>query len=236
MILYLVCFDLSQPLQEQIDQITYWLDFLHSALPLPPSRAPPRSDWGILLVGLRADKQHPLSSQIQFEHIKRWQGMWPRLAILNQGIFAVSSLTSDDSVRHLLGSVEELCGRMFTAHASAIPTIFRTTLERIQSNPPPSELCLITESTLYADCGNEMDRGLFSSILQYLYAIGSIVQLKGGLVCTDPQRIPKLAAKFVSPDNVKLMLLRENIQILNLQDVGCVMMMDSCKDEKYVPI
>lgn len=200
MILYVICFDLSKSIDELIKQITYWLDFLHSALPLPPSPVLPNRDWGILLVGLRADEQKPSSPQIQLAQIAAWQRMWPRLSILNQQVHNVSSIESEESVRQLLITVERVCTKVFSNHTMEIPTLYRSTLQKIQKSLPSSSL-LITEDVLYADHGTGIDRQVFTDIMYYLDAIGSIVRLSGGLICVDPQSIPKLAAKFVSRAN-----------------------------------
>lgn len=162
-------------------------------------------------MGLRADKQNPSSPTVQLQHIETWQEMWPRLAIVNRQVFEISALTSEESVRHLLNSIDQECDKMFTLHTMEIPTLYRATLEKIRSDPTTSKFSLVNEDDLYTAHGNAMDRQLFSSIIQYFHAIGSLVCLKNRLVCTDPQSIPKIAAKFVSPEQVRLMLLREKI-------------------------
>lgn len=227
MILYLVCFDLARPLEEQIQQISYWLDFLHSSLPLPPPPVLPNSNWGILLVGLRADMQDPYSSKIQLADILTWQRMYPRLSILNQKVFAVSAFTSEESVSQLLHTVDLVCDNIFSQHAVEIPSTFRSTLQNIQNNPPPSDLSLVAEDVLYAEHGTAMDREVFSTLIQYFHEIGHIVRLQGGLVCTDPQSIPKLAAQFVSPESVRIALLKERVQILTEQDIGYILKVDN---------
>lgn len=232
MVLYLVCFDLSRPLEEQTKQIAYWLDFLHSSLPLPQLPTHTSSAWGILLVGLRADKQDPLIPKIQLQHIAIWQKMWPRLSIINPQIFEVSAVKSVGSVSQLLNIVDNVCEKLFSSHAMEIPTLYQTTLERIHSHSSSSELALVTENALYANIADGIDRGVFSSIIQYLHSIGEIVYLTGGIICTDPQVVPKLAANFVSPEHVQLMLLRDNIQVLTPEDVGYLLNIDN-SDDRY---
>lgn len=237
MVLYLACFDLSQPLEEQVAQIVYWLDFLHSSLPLPPPPTRPHSDWGILLVGLRADRRDPSLPQIQLAQIKIWKQMWPRLAILNQQVFEISSITSEQSVVRLLNTVDNVCNNMLSNYAMEIPTLYRSMLDKIQQNPPPTEYSLIKEDILYADHGNGIDKGVFTSILRYLHSIGSIIRLREGLICTDPQQVPKLAAHFVSPAQVRLALLKgkaESIQILTPKDVGYLLNCGESDHERCV--
>lgn len=237
MVLYLVCFDLSGSLDDQITQISYWLDFLNSSLPLPPPPSSPLSNWGIILVGLRADLKKPSVQQIQLHHITALATRWPRLSILNKQVFTVSSFTSEASVRQLLDAIEGASDSIFSKHAIQIPSSFRSTLERIQASPPPSDLSLTTEQTLYAEFGNEHSKYIFSLMLKYFNSIGHIAILKGGLICTDPQQIVKLAAKFVSPEEVRLMLWKretENVQILTEKDVGTLLAVPDSASEKYV--
>lgn len=237
MILYLVCFDLSQSLEGQVQQISYWLNFLHSSLPLPPPPVPSHANWGILLVGLCADKQDLSAPQVQLHHITTWQGMWPRLSILNKQIFAVSSITSEESVRKLFNTVDKVCGDIFEVNAVEIPSLFRATLESIKSIPPSSELVLTTEAALHAEHASDVDEEIFSTMLQYFHSIGHIVCLRGGLVCTDPQSIPKLAASFISPEEIRMTLLKnkkESVQILTAKDVGYLISMPNSDDERYL--
>lgn len=194
----------------------------------------PHSDWGILLVGLRADEQDLSSPQIHFSQIKVWKQIWPRLAILNPQLYSVSSTKSQISVQQLLSAMEKACTNMFLAHAMEIPTLYHTMLEQIQRNPPSSELSLISTDALYAEYSNGVDRGVFSAILQYFHSIGNIVCLEGGLVCTDPQSIPKLAARFISPESVRATLVRkQNVQILTPQDIGYLLDVND-SDERYI--
>lgn len=235
MSLYLVCFDLSKSLNDQNKQIAYWLDFLNSSLPLPPSGS--QSNWGIIIVGVRADQQNPSpDEQLQPHHIRAWSKQWPRLRILNKRPFAVSSTTSEESVRDLLSTIEEVCDAIFAAHATQIPSLFRTTLASIKSHPIPSEISLTSEDVLYAEHGNGVDKDIFSIMLQYFNSIGHILCLNGGAVCIESQVIPKLAAMFVSPEDVRRMLLqgdKQDVQILAEKDVGCLLDITNSDDERY---
>ncbi len=50
MVLYIVCFDVSEPVEQQTEQISYWLEFLNSALPLPTTVSDTK--WSIILAGI----------------------------------------------------------------------------------------------------------------------------------------------------------------------------------------
>jgi hypothetical protein len=54
-------------------------------------------------------------------------------------------------------------------------------------------------------------------------------------VFTDPTLAPAIAAKFVSPINVRLALLKketEKVEILDSTDVGCLLDIDNKRYEK----
>ena len=61
-------------------------------------------------------------------------------------------------------------------------------------------------------------------MIQYFHSIGQIVLIeKSGLVFTNPTLAPKIAAKFVSPEEVRFCLLKqedENVQLLTEEDIG----------------
>src|SRR3978361_242040 len=71
-----------------------------------------------------------------------------------------------------------------------------------------------------------MDPQSFKCMIHYLHAIGRIVLIeKSGLIFTNPTLAPKIAAKFVSPEEVRFRLLKgedENVQLLTEEDIGCL--------------
>jgi len=76
----------------------------------------------------------------------------------------------------------------------------------------------------------------FKIMLQYTQAIGKIVWLPNGMIFTDPTIAPKIAAKFVSPKQVRLSLLKqetEKVQILDETEVGCLLDIDTSDNERW---
>lgn len=214
----------------QREQVTYWLNFLNSSLPLPPPPLPENNSWHILLVGLQAD--HPASTMLKTNYLTTWQEQWRSLPLYPSELFHVSALKSEASVQHLLDVAEIICDKVFQHHAVHIPESYSQVLERIKSNVQ-TELC--QEDECYAMYGEGVDMWVFSSMLQYFHQIGQIVWLKGGLVCTDPQQIPKIAAKFISPEEVQARLLNredENVQILSTDDVGYILNIGSITNQR----
>lgn len=232
MSVYLLCFDLSKPTEEQISQVLYWLDYLNSALPPPDSQ----DKFSILIVGLKADLQASPEDGLQSHHIRGWQRSHPRLAIFSQ-MLIVSSLGSIQSVRELIAVAEQECDRILTKHTTLVPDVYRTLLDELLKRRDPDgsiAKAIVHRDELFQMISNGMNERSFFVALKYFHAIGRIVVLKDyGLVCTDPTLIPKIAAKFISPEEVRRQLLKKGvIQILDKDEVGNLLDIDS-SDDKY---
>lgn len=183
------------------------------------------SNWRIFLVGLRSDLQGVTTNQLQSRHIASWQTQWPYLP-LHQEIFEVSSTTSRESVQHLLTSVDQVCHNIFSVHAMEIPQSFSTTLKKLQSQAYPTTLVKLEE--LFAEHGDGMTRYVFSIMIEYFHQIGHVVLLNEWLVCIDPQIVPKIAAKFISPEDVRMSLLKssDTVVTLSAQEIGTLLQID----------
>lgn len=233
MVVYMLCFDLKQSRQEQLEQIAYWLDYLNSTLTFQSQSAHGSSKWCILLVGLRSDLQD--SSSIQSKHLASWQHKYPRLVIVDT-LFTVSSLKSIESVQELCQALEVQCGRIFDLHSVRIPSSYRMILLTLEARPTsqplvPWELLLQEQQQSMP----ELNEATFLSALHYLHAIGRIVFLRTGMVCTSPSLVPQIAAKFVSPEDVQLSLLRkdiEEVQILSKRDIGCLLQLGASNNTR----
>jgi hypothetical protein len=218
-VVYLICFDLSEPFERQCEQVGFWLNFLNSALPLPPNKL--KSDdmkWVLLLVGLKQDQQ--TTSVVQLPHLEAWAKLFPRLPIVPR-LFYTSSIASTESVVELKHAIEEHCDRIFSKHTAFIPVSYQKLLEDLRG--------LHSQSTIHCDLiFQKYSHGLthegLTVALQYLHAIGRIVLLKSGLVFPDPKVVTQITAKFVSPEYVQASLLaKEGVQILNEKQIGCLL-------------
>ncbi len=136
MVVYLVCFDLEVPIEQQRDQIFYWLQFINTYVPNLP-RFHSSSNWKIMIVGLREDlaKSQGLTSA----NTQHWQSQMPKLPIFKT-LFRVSSFNSKKSVGGLLEAVQSVCSQIFEQHAVLIPSSFQKLLQSIKrlSDPSPS--------------------------------------------------------------------------------------------------
>lgn len=182
-----------------------------------------------MIVGLRSDLQADSTNQIQLENIAAWQQKYPRLAIVSK-LFTASSLTSTESVINLHNALDGECNRIFDKHSVRIPSSYRSVLQNFKHHPRdqvlvPWEVLLQEQQPI-----TKIDRPTFLAALKYLHAIGRIVLLKSGKVCTNPTLIPQIAAKFISPEEVQLDLLQKEsnqVQILSKEEVGCLLHLDT---------
>lgn len=233
LVVYFVCFDMKEPIQVQIQQIAYWLDFLNSTLSLPPRSVGVTPTWCIIIVGLRSDQSDP-SMLIKTRHLEAWQQKYPRLVIMNK-LFIVSALKSDESVQLLQIALELECDRIFNTNSVKIPRSYKSIMHTLENRPVtdilvPWKILLVEQQTTL-----KIAPTTFFAALQYLHAIGRIVLLKNGMVCTDPQLVPQMAAQFISPEEVQINLLKDiaNVQILTKQEVGCVLRITMSNDIRF---
>ena len=234
MVVYFLCFDLSQPLSEQMAQASYWLDFLNSALPLPygDSRYNENCHWCIMAVGLKSDLR--ATPSLQSQHLTAWLGKYSRLPIFPQ-LFVVSSMTSSESVQLLLQAASQECARLFSKHATMIPTTYRNLLRDIQHLA--ANEATISSETLFGRYPHGMTQQSFDTALRYFHSIGHIVLIKNDLVFTNPALAPQIASKFVSPAEVSANLLKEEgVQILDKHEIGWLLNVGDGSSNRHVPL
>ena len=125
----LICFNLGTPLEVQMLQITFWLNYLSSSLTLPPLSCAPK--WSVILVGVRADEQQDFSLTQHTHLVSTWKQKWPKIPIASK-IFAVSSIKSPESVQTLLQFIEGECNHIFNKHTNQIPTSYQHFISKLQ--------------------------------------------------------------------------------------------------------
>ena len=111
------------------------------------------------------------------------------------------------------------------ASSSNTPSSFHepTSIFFSPSRPSREDKCIIPLAELKAVHWLG-DPGQFNIAVKYLHAIGHIVALGDGLVCTCPQIIPKITAEFISPLEVRNRLLKNyDVQILDEEQIGVVL-------------
>lgn len=242
MTVFFVCFNLSDPLDQQTLQISYWLDFLNSSLPLPHHYANPSSNLmpssKIIIIGLQSDRQKEFDlTENPQQMIAAWKKRWSRLPI-SPMLFSVSSLTSTESVIALLQFVESECNQIFSQYCVQIPSLYRKVLALFKSRPVSASLVHwkdLLKQTTQEDEAKDMTEPAFRTMLRYFESIGRIVWLPTGWVFTDPTIAPKIIAKFISPREVRLMLLKQetdNVQILDMSEVGCLLDIDTSNNDR----
>ncbi len=249
MVIYLVCFDLSATVQQQQDQICYWLHFIHSSIPnLPQLYTTPDNDrrnWRVLVIGLKYDLLRRGNDTLTPKFISSWQSDVPNPPLYHHKLFKISSKTSKKGVKELLDTIKDVCSQIFEGYSVLIPTSFKDLLLSItqfnsshtnnsQLKPLHSSNHLLSPiESLHKEIHSQMDMSSFKHALQYLHTIGRIVFLQNGLVCAEPTIIPKLLAKFICPKEVRIRTLsKHDVQILNQKEIGAVLKITN-DEEKY---
>lgn len=199
MIIYTLCFDLGVSQRKQIEQVSYWLNFLNSALPLPPHQPSTDSNMVIIPVGLRADLAQNLENCLQNSHLQVWKKKWNRLPLYNQ-LYHLSSFKLKEKLREFLQVVERVCENIFEVHSKEIPTIYKNLLHSIHQT---SDI-VIDKKILFQQLGipMEMEENVFENALSYFHSIGRIVVLTNGFIFTKPTSVSQITAKFISPDSM----------------------------------
>lgn len=176
------------------------------------------------------------SQQMKQQHLNIWRKKYPSLPIFPK-LFSVSSTTSTKSVRTLLSAIETECERIFSLHTTHIPTSYVRFLHTAQSQPIEDQALLVDAETLHQHCCPHMGSQAYKCMLQYLHAIGHIVFIeKKGLIFVNPILAPKIAAKFISPEDIRMALLKreeEKVQLLSMEDIGYLIDIQSTDNKRF---
>ena len=238
MVVYLVCYSLQVPANEQQSQVKFWLQFLNSALPMTSQLA--SSKWKVMMVGLRSDEAHP-SSNFTKQDIGYWQQRFKRLPLHKDELFAVSSKSSPASVAHLLQAVESVCSAIFQAHCVRIPSSYRKMLEIIQSLPKEQHFSsiedireLVAARSAATTTPDTLHQSVFLGAMKYFHATGHVVLLDKDTICIDPTVVPKVAANFISPESVRKRLIKKgDVTLLNEGDIQCILQIADQENTMY---
>ncbi len=136
-------------------------------------------------------------------------------------MFFVSAKASRNGLQELLEGIAILCQDILDKGSVCIPSAYKKSLSYIQS----SVETLLPISTLHKQLGESsgMDFRMFECAIHYFHSIGRVVCLSNGVVCTNPVQIPQMAAKFISPENVRMSLLKTSVQILDSEEIACIL-------------
>lgn len=230
LIIYLVCFDLAENIQTQIAQIKYWLDYLHSLLSHSQQDYNSKEKWRVVLVGTRADKSPNLKSVIEPDTISKWQATWSSLP-LHHKIF-ITSQTNTASIENLLGFLKVNCDDIMSKFSRRVPKAYLTLLQELKHRVQHKRHPFINIKDFNNSTVKQEDQLLG---LGYLHAVGDIVMLADGLVCTDPKYISLLMSNFISPEAVQMNLphiTSKKVEILTSEQVGKVLLLKE-NDSEY---
>lgn len=117
MVVYIVCYDLQAPPEEQEKQLKFWLAFLNSSMLPCTNKQNPK--WKIILVGLRKDACKSMYYTPKVGEVLEKQ--WSTLPIHTH--HAISSKNSE-GVRELFRDVESICNEIFKEYSVRIPSSY----------------------------------------------------------------------------------------------------------------
>lgn len=233
LIIYLVCFDLAEDVQSQISQIKYWLDYLHSLLSHSEQDDNSKEKWRVVLVGTRSDISFDTKAVIKPAIVSKWLSTWSSLPLHND-IF-ITSQTNTLSIENLVRFLKVNCNEIMTKFSTQIPKTYLMLLEELK-HEVQSKRPFININDHFKDSGNTQEEQLaVLRGLRYLHAVGDIVMLPDGLVCTDPKYISLLMSNFISPESVQMTLphiTSNKVEILTSEQVGKVLLMKE-NDSEY---
>lgn len=224
MVLYLVCFDLSAPINEQRKQIHTWLHYLHSLLSRETYEAVDltTAKWRVLIVGTKAD----LQQEEGFTTTESWQKSFPEMPIFGD-IISISTLVNDEKATHLHHIIQQECMKIMDNHSKLVPTAYRLVLQDIKEINAVNNI--IQESDIPKH-NHSWKSDLLSNALAYLHAIGQIVYFTGGRICTNPEVVPRIMAKINSPLEIRNKLLWDEdnqLTLLTKTDIDAVIGLNS---------
>lgn len=227
-----VCFNCNSSAEEQMHQISYWLDYLNSSLAFLLNDVNVSVDnskvkFSVILAGLQCNFDSPDSPTAIL--LKDLQFKWPRLPLYLEELFLVNS-GSGHSVQRLLSGIEKECTRLFFLQTIDIPTDWYQLAHSIQSHSYPQ--ILSTQEDLFQLHNNGKSKDDFNRALNYLNAIGWVVCLPNGMVCTDPKVIPEIVAKFMSTEEVKQSTLKNKVDILNESNITWILQAEATQVEE----
>lgn len=216
MVLYLVCFNLADPLSEQRKWIDYWLGYLHSLLcatsqPIPSDHA--LSKWRVILVGTKADRASTsilvptvasalanslasIAEESNALDVAIWKRKYSSLPIINE-VFPISIIQGGDNLMssRLVSEIKEQVTCILDNHSTLVPYVHHdlwTVLKEI-NNP------FISVESIRHIHKRWSDPTVLYPSLEYLHSIGEILLFGGGTkVCTQPLKISQGISKFIT--------------------------------------
>lgn len=182
-----------------------------------------------MLVGTQSDLAKPTASLIASNPIPQWQKNWTLLP-LHPELF-ITSRNNSATIDHLLDVVKQESQQIMSRFSKQVPIrymlLLKTLQQRVQSKRRP--FISINEIS-QSDPEQHLMPGL-----RYLHAVGDIVMLPDGLVCTDPAQVSHMMSSIICPESVQLTLphiANGKMEILTSEQIGRVLTMKE-EDEKY---
>jgi hypothetical protein len=234
MSLYILCIDLAAPMAEQRKQILSWLQYLYSILcnhnagynnSSSNNTLAVDSKWKVIIVGTRSDLQQPSVGRLT--STTSYQLKFPAIPLVNK-LFHISTLHDPLSVNLLLTEIQLQCATLLDLHCKMIPNSYKVLLHEVTAIESQNNIISITSFQEFSP-NNQWKKNpdLLMRALRHLHAIGRIVLFGDKRICTNPSAISQLMAKFISPMEVRDLLLcqsdDEQVNLLTKTDIACIL-------------
>lgn len=173
------------------------------------------------MAGTRSDLQ---KDGFDITDTKVWQKQFPEVPMVNN-IISISTKQNQESARQLFSVIETECTKIMDAHCKITPSAYKELLKDIKSIPSTNHIINLSDILAY-NTKWQREEALLHRALRYLHAIGLIVFFTGDKVCTKPEVISQIMAKFISPQEVRNKLLWDNenqVKLLTQTDVDAIL-------------
>jgi len=165
----------------------------------------------------------PDAPKISYKYANNY---WPSIPFHDK-VFFVSSL-KDLNVDIFIEEVKMLTTKIMDQHATQIPLsykIVQQSIRKIASTTFVTDTTKLIDNIKMSNNSGIGDEKLVARAVQFLHDIGQVVVFKDR-ICLDPSLIPKVMAKFISPQEVRETLLGEEgspVEVLNVKDIGMLL-------------
>lgn len=230
LVVYIVCYDLSSSPNEQRRQIDSWLSYLnsllcHNATNQGNSTAQP--EWKVIIAGTRSDIKD--AKTVNLKSTDAFRNKFPSLP-LHESVFHFNTVQDLKSVKLLFNEIVNQCDQIMNAHSIYLPTHFTMLKKDISTCSSPS--CSIIDLSSLPSQWQENPQ-LTNQALQHLHSIGEIVMFGKHKICTNPQVISNLMAKFICPVEVRTKMLVGDdtpVSLLKKSDMQTILQV---RDSRY---
>ena len=178
-----------------------------------------------------SDKATPKHKETSFQLEPSWSVQWPHLSLHNcQYLISSHQMKGVDL---FLKDLEHISKSIFNDHSPLIPVSYSYLMDTLKSIHSNQHFMTVPELKAVCMWPGTIDQ--LQLAFDYLHAIGQVILLQNGLVCLQPQIIPKIMAQFISPEAVRNKYKKKHqIEIMNEKEIGVILAVSEGNNKEYV--